>query len=94
MLNYKNINHIEAPSMLDIEKHYVPNIFFVNKRKKTIYQDRVEEYKRRNRRCRLKVITMKNYQFRTMMCIDIEEEEVKSIDQICNKVKLTPRLKP
>ncbi len=37
---------------------------------------------------------MKNYQFRTMMCIDIEEEESKSLEQISNKIKLTPRLKP
>jgi hypothetical protein len=40
MLQYKNINHIEAPCMMDIEKHYVPNIFFVNKRKKIIIQKR------------------------------------------------------
>lgn len=73
MLQFKNLTLVEAPSMMDIEKHYVPNVFFVNKKKKIIVQERVPAQKRSNRRCRIKVITLKNYQYRTMMCIDLDD---------------------
>lgn len=78
MLQFKNLTLVEAPSMMDIEKHYVPNVFFVNKKKKIIVQERVPAQKRSNRRCRIKVITLKNYQYRTMMCIDLDDSSNQS----------------
>lgn len=76
MLHYKNLNYIEAPTLMDLDKHYVPNIYFIMKKKKTINQERDIGHKRRNRKCRIKVITLKNYQYRTMMCIDLEESSL------------------
>ena len=71
MLRFRNINEIEAPNLGEVERHFIPNILLLSKKSKAIVQPRLVNYSRTNRRTKLKLITMRNYLNRTMICIDL-----------------------
>ena len=60
----------------------------LSKKARNKNQKRNEEYVRINRRTKMKLITMKNFQNRTMMCIDLEEEVPQNYSDI-NSLKNT-----
>jgi hypothetical protein len=68
MMITKRIEDIEAPSIRDIERHYLPNIYLLLKKVKILKQDRMIGH-RSNRKMRMKVITFKHYQNKTLLMI-------------------------
>ncbi len=79
MLLMRRVEGVEAPSVRDIERHYMPNIYLLTKKVKYVKQER-QAARRTNRRMDMKVITFKHYQNKTLLMIphSIAEEEYDS----------------
>lgn len=81
MLSACRIEEIEAPSIKEQEKHYVPNVFLLLKKIKYETQQRVQAV-RSKRRCPCKIVTVHHYQNKTLLMIEsnkrIDEEDCES----------------
>ena len=64
----KSIDSLEAPSLSDDTYHYVPNIFLLSKKMTNQKQER-SRARRSTIRCPLSIITLRNYQNKTMLYI-------------------------
>lgn len=75
----RRVEDIEAPSIRDIERHYLPNIYLLTKKVRYLKQERSNIH-RSNRRMNMKVITFKHYQNKTLLIIPhiSKEEEYES----------------
>jgi hypothetical protein len=75
----RRVEGIEAPSIRDIERHYIPNIYLLTKKVKYLKQLRTTT-RRSSRRMVMKVITFKHYQNKTLLMIphNIKEDEYES----------------
>ena len=72
MMMYKFLEEVEAPSLKDNEWHYVPNIFLIQK--KITYENQIRlSYCRSNMRVRRRIITVKNYENKTLPKIEDEK---------------------
>lgn len=68
MLLARNISSVEAPALVDEAFHFIPNIYILHKKVTHQRQERTR-YRRRGSRCTLRLITMKHYRHKTMLCI-------------------------
>lgn len=75
----RRVEAVEAPAVRDIERHYMPNIYLLTKKLKYVKQER-QAARRTSRRMRMKVITFKHYQNKTLLIIphSIAEDEYDS----------------